>query len=445
MDSLNNYTPANGNTFPVHAFPEAIQEIIHNLRSALQFPPDFTGASILYAASLAIGNTHKIRIKNGWYDSAVLYTALVGRPGAAKTPPIKFILKPLQQCDSQSYKVYKERLSEYTRISGLSKKERKEEGIHEDPVKPILFKYIIQDFTPEALIQVHANNLRGLGVYADELASWYKNFERYNKGSEEQFWLSVFNNTVVGYDRKSSDSIRIDSPFISVIGGIQPAVLNELASNNRSGNGFLDRLLFAMPEDVVKNRFSETELHPIYSDNWHAIINRLLEIEAVYDDEGNITPYVLDFTPEAKQVYVKWFNHNADLCNNADSDSLKSLYSKFDYFIARISLILQMLQYATGESTRVHIEADTIERAILLVEYFRLTGLRVHGILNSTPYDRLSTIQRRVYDLLPNTFNTKDGVSIATSADMSDITFKRFLHRTDLFAKEKHGQYSKKF
>ena len=35
-----------------------------------------------------------------------------------------------------------------------------------------------------SLADVHKFNKRGIGVYSDELASWFKNFNRYNKGSE---------------------------------------------------------------------------------------------------------------------------------------------------------------------------------------------------------------------------------------------------------------------
>lgn len=71
----------------------------------------------------------------------------------------------------------------------------------------------------------------------DELASWFKNFNRYNKGSEQEFWLSVWSGNTVKVNRKTSDQYNIPLPFISVAGTIQPGVLNELA-DNRTENGF---------------------------------------------------------------------------------------------------------------------------------------------------------------------------------------------------------------
>jgi hypothetical protein len=445
MDSLNNHTPANGKAFPLNAFPEELQRMVTMLHDALQFPVDYSAAAILYATSLAIGNTHKVQVKSGWQESAVIYIALVGRPGTNKSHPLTWFLSPIFWRDSKAYVAYQIECEEFKRISSLSKKERKEQGIDEEPDKPILHKHIVQDFTPEALTKVHQHNPRGLGVYADELASWFKNFDRYNKGSEEQFWLSNWSGKPIVIDRKGDDAILINNPFISVCGTIQNGILNDLAKDSRSLNGFMDRVVFAMPEGLKKPYPNDNDLHPQVSQNWFTYLSNLLDLPPATDDEGNATPYVLKFTPQARAVLNKWIKANTDLINEAETENIAGLYTKLEVYLIRLSLILQMLDYATGESERVHIEAGTVERAILLIEYFRQTGLKVHGILNSTPYDRLSNAQRKVYDLLPDTFHTKAGLNISHSEGMPDITFKRFLQRSDLFTKEKHGQYSKKF
>src|SRR5680860_1097697 len=78
---------AKQNPFPVEVFPEPIQEIITATNESLNFPIDFIGASILYAVSVSIGNTHRVEIMKGWEESAVLYLSLVGRAGTNKSHP----------------------------------------------------------------------------------------------------------------------------------------------------------------------------------------------------------------------------------------------------------------------------------------------------------------------------------------------------------------------
>ena len=84
------------NHFPVEVFPNAIQEIIATTNESLSFPTDFIGASLLYAVSVSIGNTHSVEIKKGWQESAVLYLSIVGRPGTNKSHPVSFALQPIE-------------------------------------------------------------------------------------------------------------------------------------------------------------------------------------------------------------------------------------------------------------------------------------------------------------------------------------------------------------
>lgn len=95
----------------------------------------------------------------------------------------------------------------------MSRKERAESGGEQFPQEPIRKRFLVSDVTPEGLSLIHAQNKRGLCLWADELSAWFKNFNRYNNGSEEQFWLSVFSAKTTISDRKmprvpSSSSVR---------------------------------------------------------------------------------------------------------------------------------------------------------------------------------------------------------------------------------------------
>lgn len=57
--------------------------------------------------------------------------------------------------------------------------------LHDSVISTIKRSHI----TPEGLSYIHAQNKRGLCLWSDELSAWFKNFNRYNNGSEEQFWL----------------------------------------------------------------------------------------------------------------------------------------------------------------------------------------------------------------------------------------------------------------
>lgn len=435
---------AKTNPFPVEVFPKAIQEIIKATNQSLNFPIDFIGASILYAVSVSIGNTHRVEIMKGWQESAVLYLCIVGRAGTNKSHPFSFALKPIEQQDNLKFQKYLKEKQEHDTISALTKKEREQKGCSE-PLMPIWEQHLVTDFTPEALTDVHKFNNRGIGVYADELASWFKNFNRYNKGSEEQFWLSVWSGKTIRINRKTSDPTYIPLPFISVAGTIQPGVINELAEN-RIENGFLDRLLFVLPDNLKKEYWSETELNLTIVDNWHTIISNLLDAPIIQDEKNNPEPEILRFTPEAKQHLFKWQRELTDLSNKPENESISGICAKIEMYAVRLALCLEMLRYACSESKKQAVGIEAVEGALKLVEYFKKTAFKVHSIVsNASPLDKLPTDKKAIYNALPDTFTTGEGVQVATSMDMAPRTFKYFITNRDLFNLIKRGEYEKRF
>lgn len=431
------------NRFPVEVFPLQVQQVITATNENLNFPIDFIGASILYAVSVSIGNTHKVEIMKGWQENAVLYLSIVGRAGTNKSHPISFALKPIEQRDNLKFQKYQSEILEYDTISALTKKEREQQGYNE-PVKPIWEQHLVTDFTPEALIEVHKLNKRGIGVYVDELASWFKNFNRYNKGSEEQFWLSVWNSKPIRINRKTSEPIYLPLPFISVVGTIQPGVLNELA-NNRTENGFLDRLLFVVPDNLKKEYWSDTELSPSIIENWQTIISNLLDVSIIQDENNNPQPEILKFTPEARKVLFEWQRELTDQSNKSENESISGINAKIEMYAVRLALILQMLKYSCNEGNKQAIGIEALQGALKLVEYFKKTAIKVHSILsNANPLDKYPADKQNLYKALPNTFTTETGLQIAEGLAFPERTFKYFLNEKELFTRISRGEYEKR-
>ncbi len=430
------------NLFPVEVFPKAVQDIITATNECLNFPVDFIGASILYAVSVAIGNSHHIETMKGWRENAVLYLAIVGRPGTNKTHPLKWAIKPIEERDNNNYDKYSKEKELYDSIAALTKKEREQRGCDE-PVKPVWAQHLISDFTPEALADVHQFNRRGLGVNVDELASWFKNFNRYNKGSEQEFWLSVWSGNTIKINRKTSEQINIPRPFISVAGTIQPGILSELAKN-RTENGFLDRLLFVIPDNLKKEYWSEIELSAEIAESWSTIISTLLELPIIQDEAFNSQPNILRLTPEAKNRLFQWQRELTDLSNKPENEAISGIYAKIEMYAIRLALCLEMIRFACNESNKQAVGIEAVEGALQLVEYFKVSAQKVHSVLSNVgPLDGLDEKKKGVYNELPEKFTTGVGVQIAVGRGMSERSFKRFLNNRELFFYENRGEYEK--
>lgn len=419
------------NPFPINAFPEGIQNIINATNECLKFPIDYIGASILSAASIAIGNSCMAEVMSGWKENCVLYMALVGPPNINKSHPLSFSFKPLFDFDNTSYYKYEKAKSDF-----------ESETVANDSIKPEWCKCIITDFTQEALALVHRINKRGIGVYSDELPAWINSFNRYRKGNDQQFWLSNFNSKPITIDRKSSEPIRIPFPFISVAGTIQTGILPLLAEGNRNNDGFIYRLLYAFPEGLTKPYWSENDIDPVIIANWDEIISILLDIELNFDGFHNPNPEVLKFSAEAKELLWQWQRDNTDLCNTTDDDSLKGFYGKYDFYAVRFALILELLGYACSGIKYHSIGIESVKGALMLVKYFQYTAGKVNSII-SKPLDSLPENKKKLYNALPTIFTREEGLIISENMGIPRPTFDRFLTDGSLFRKLKTGNYEK--
>ena len=427
-------------SFPVSVFPKLIREIINETKATLNYPIDFIASAICFTLSVGIGNNFVAKVKEGWNERAILYMAIIGRSGVNKSHPLSFAMQPLFELDIKSSVKYQKERREYEKYILACKKEKEDK---EQTAEPILKKFIVSDITPERLITIHQDNKRGICLYVDELMSWLKNFNRYNNGSEEQFWLSVFSAKTTISDRKNAkSSIFIKRPYISVIGTIQKKILSELAKGERSSNGFIDRILFVMPNLQQKARWNDKELPEDIEQEWNAIIEKLIQQQCSLNEFGEIEPHVLPFSDEAKRRLYEWQHHFSELCDRETNDMIVSIYCKLEIYIIRFCLIIQLARWTCGECDKTHIDLLTVERAIKLTEYFKESALSVQNILNE---NALTSQQQTIVNLLPPSFTTAQAIEMAEQNGMKERTFQRFLNDNigTLFRKEKHGEYSK--
>ena len=427
-------------SFPINVFPATIQEIIKEANRTLNFPIDYLSVSILYAISVAIGNSHKLKIKTGWIENALLFLILVGKKGINKSHPISFAIQPILDRDRKLYSEFRKAYAAYQEASNVEGKDKS--GLE----KPSLKKTIVSDFTIEALTEIHDRNERGIGVYVDEIAGWFKNFERYHQGNDQEFWLSVFSGKPIISDRKSSKPVHLNHPFFSVIGSIQPELLFEIGKSSRNYNGFTDRLLFCFPDNLIKLGWSDTQLSEQTLEKYKKIIESLFEFEYETDEYGDFQPRIMEFTEESKKVIYDWVNNiNLSFCHNPEYVAFTGVFSKLETYIGRFCLIFQLLNVTCGDfASRMVIELEAAESAVTLAEYFRQNAMKVHSIISSyNPLDFLTPDKLAVYQKLPDEFQRDKGLTTAMSLGMKRVTYDRFINDRVLFKKIKQGNYSK--
>jgi hypothetical protein len=274
----------------------------------------------------------------------------------------------------------------------------------------------------------------------DEIIGMIKNMNRYNKGSELEFWLSTWSGKSVSIDRKSDRSLLIEHPFISVAGTIQLGLLQDLAKDGMQVNGFLDRLLFVIAENLKKSHWQDAELNKETEQEYSAILNRVM------DAISGAEPSIVDFTSNARSLFREWHREQTDRFNTLQDEQEKQILSKIEIYLIRFCLILEVMERACkGEnmSDLFSINEKSVHGAIELCNYFTQQALKVRSIVSQEVSTDPTSVKIKCYAKLPEQFTTSEGLNIAKALKMSERSFKYFINDHALFTKISHGTYKK--
>ncbi|PQJ82621.1 DUF3987 domain-containing protein [Polaribacter glomeratus] len=427
----------NENPFPLDIFPNELQEIIFEFLNVFKFNLDYLGAGVLAAASAAIGRSHQLQVKPGWIVKANLFTVIVGKPGDAKTPALSLCFKPINKADKKYFSEYNALMDDYEK--SLNDKAENKEQLN----KPYLKKILMNDYTPEALILAHSYNKNGLCILVDELVSLLKNLTRYTNSGEEEALLSYWSGATISKDRTSSRSIRINDPFIGLIGGIQIGALKELAKGGKKSNGFMDRLLFVYPENLEKVLWNNNEIDKIHLTNYNNIISNLLDLK----NDSQDSPVILKIEKKAQEFLNTWQNNNktVDLFEYERGISVK-----LEDYIYRFSLIIQLLSSAIVEGeNKAEVQLAAVKGGIKLYDYFFHNAMKVRDQLAPKNYlESLTPLKKAILKDLPNTFSKEVSMKLACKVidgkpRISERSLHTLLKDEKLFIKVSHGEYEK--
>lgn len=377
--------------FPIDIFPKPMQDYIMECNQKLDSNIDYMGCSLIWLISVCIGNSIEIEVKKGWIENASVWLSLVGKAGIGKTPSINNIIFPLQKINSREIKKYYKEMEKYDAYNSLPPKEKKESLEVEKPSKT---QFIANDITLEALVDLHQDSDNVVGVFKDELAGWLKDMNKYRAGSDLEFWLSCWSGKSVSFNRKTAKSSFVEKPFIPVLGGIQPSILNSFYTEENKDNGFMDRMLLSFPDSVIElynENEMEYEVLDWYKENIISFYDTLKSI-IKRDNDYNIIPLTACFTQEAKEEWKRIFNKISNFQNDDnENEYLKSMYPKQKSYIPRFALLIHVFdEFFSDGGNSLGISKESILKAEKLSNYFIATAKKVK--MNSIEINNMKTI-----------------------------------------------------
>jgi len=173
-------------------------------------------------------------------------------------------------------------------------------------------------------------------------------------------------------NRKSGDSY-LARPFIPILGGVQPAILESFSTEENKSNGFLDRILLCCPEIKIEMYNSNEMNHDaiVYYDDWVRSFQRNISIDIRKTEDDEIIPNTFKFDAPAKKEWEKVYNE-ISIMQNSDEENeyMKSMLPKQKSYIPRFALLIHLMNNFEEMTIPELITKETVLKAFELSKYF---------------------------------------------------------------------------
>lgn len=208
-------------------------------------------------------------------------------------------------------------------------------------------------------------------------------------------------------DERTPRTVYIPSAAVCVFGGIQPGILISAVDEEHRQSGLMARLLLAHPPRKAKQWREDTVPDDVHK-GYVEVLERLYTMELGVGPDGSPHPQVLWMTPEAKALWVAFYNKHGQEQVDLDGD-LAAAWSKLEGYTARFALIVHCVRWAAGDPSLVdpdQIDEASMAAGIELSSWFKYEERRVYALLEESEEERkrrglCELIERRGGEITP--------------------------------------------
>jgi Protein of unknown function (DUF3987) len=382
---------------PRELLPDVIERYAITVGELMGADPAGLAIGALTVCGGVIRDSIKLQVKrnSGWTEEARLWCALVGSVSTMKSPVMRAVARPVEWIESRLWREYQAAMAAYDALSAEERKEAK---------KPKLKQLRLEDTTIEGAQDTLRNNENGMLAMQDELSGWFGGMEKYNGGGrgaakDRGFWLQTWNGGSYTVNRVTRGAFRVDNIGISMLGGIQPDVIREIASNTYD-DGLIQRLL---PIVLLPAKLGHDEPISPVADEYEQLIESLY---AMTHDAVKRDPYtsfaqnlegqaVLEFDNAAQVIRRELEQRHLELQKAFEviNKKLAAHVGKYNGYFARLCIVFHCIEHC-GEVPGCINESTAQRVAKFLHEFLFPHALAFYAdILNlSDDHDALTAI-----------------------------------------------------
>jgi putative DNA primase/helicase len=338
---------------------------------------------------------------------------MVGRPSLLKSPAMKEVSKFLSRLEVEAKQEYAKSLAEYEAgalVAEATKKVRKEElkkavkdggdaqAIADGMANgsdgaPTRRRYVVNDTTVEKLGVILSENPNGVLLFLDELITLLRMMDREGHEGDRGFYLiSWAGDSRYTYDRIGRGTLDIEAAIVSIVGSIQPGVVNDYLRGAVNGgigdDGLMQRFQMTVWPDVPAGPWRNVDRYPDATAKAvaQAAMQRLAdlmpdEVQAERDNYDRDALPFLRFDPAAQDSFDAWRAElETRLRSGAEHPAVESHLAKYRSLIPSLALILHLLDAGTGA-----VSVAAIGKAIGWGRYLESHARRLYAGITEAP------------------------------------------------------------
>lgn len=387
-----------GPPFSVVSLPGVIRDHVAAVAEETQTPPDLAANVALGTISAAAGGKYEVRIpEQGWTEPVHIMAVSAAEPGNRKTGIYRLMTRPIveyerrvQPGERQAFAQWESRgrmlekaLSGAESAAGKAPRDGKivnMEAVRMAAVdaievhnaeRPRITRIITDDATPEAVKSLLAEQGGAIAAMSAE-SSFLSNTagSRYADAPNLDVLLNGHAGDGFTVDRKGRSSESVDRACLTLCLMVQPQVIRDLGK----APGFITRggaarILPSFPVDLLgRRRIDVTPVPPDLADAWSEVITRIVARRPGMH-AGSYIPWSLRLANDALMAfrdYRAW--HEPQMAKDGEFGDIRDWAGKQCGAALRIAGLLHVTQHEKPED--VLITADTLQRAISIVDYF---------------------------------------------------------------------------
>lgn len=371
-------------------FLKPLEGLIDDLARANCVPRDYIVHGLLAVAGSLLSGRLVIRPfpTLAWKERPILWSILIGNPSSRKSVAYNAVTEPLNRLqrhiDSKCAEI--KRANDLEKVSPRQAADRERlTGSRPEMVLPASAplrkdaprarQLYIHDTTIEAVCDLLADNPEGILLCRDEIAGFLDTRNRYHQGSTP-FWMEGYVGGSYSVARRGrEEKLTLYSVLISMIGTIQPDLVEHILSGPQDGG--VARMLFVWPD---MQKFARPETFIDRSDDLLAIYHMLNRVTFDSRPADPFNPREIHLEPDAADRFERWIeNHDEEFRNSIGH--FAGFLGKAAGTVLRVALIAEFLKACvTTSRSPKSVTLETLDAVIeWMDDYMKPMTLKVLG------------------------------------------------------------------